>query len=63
MTSKTYELRIDSDDCVGDYQQFTYYLKREIRGYTSFYIKSAEITNLFTPFRLDKDDKFYYYKK
>jgi hypothetical protein len=63
MTSKTYELRIDSDDCIGDYHKFIYVFRNAIRGYTSFYIKSAEITNLFLPFRLDKNDKFYYYKK
>jgi hypothetical protein len=63
MTSKTYEIRIDSDDCIGDYHKFTYVFRQTIRGYTSFYIKSAEITNLFLPFRLNKNDKFYYYKK
>ncbi len=63
MSSKTYEIRIDSDDCIGNWQNFTYFFKRELRGYKGFYIKSSEITNLFLPFRLNKNDKFYYYKK
>ena len=61
--SSTFILNIDSDDCLGTYQSFQYFLRHgQIKGYKGFYVKNAQITNIFYPFK-SVDNKFYYYKK